>query len=628
MSKYNYFFAISTGCLDIYDDNTRAEFKNTLKKAFHISNAERQEINIAVDTSIFDNTFKSYSSKNFDFILRLHNRNFTLEFSDAYCISSIVRRINKFFASAGKDLHLKEVIGLATRLGSKIQLQLYQGILVISPEFLNFLEFPKTLQEQKIQRGDLQYIYYKLRTENDEPMTYISISDIKLNEDPPEYVDICCENIEYYPKNSYMQNNIICSIPINHHQQSTFYSPSFRNFYKLKNSSKLETIKFMFNQPSGKKVYFQDGAPNILKMALSISEKKEFFYTQVSSAVTPNFPDNNPSSFQVELPKEFQLQGKWQVGVVNVYIPRPTNLLTFDTSIYTIQAKENYFIASSSTVADFKSKYVKFPLLEFTKRELCIFLLHNFCEFFSVFLDQNEQIYLVTKPELGDNTQVQIFSSTEILRLVNTENNLRSMNNTSISAIWRDRLQEEKLKFFQDEMSADNMGGLIIQKSLEKIKQENLNHFSFYFDSRVFYNINKVLEEDISQLDFQRLLSLVDNEYSKKEEIRLLQYIQNQQGLKPSQELIPSFFFIYSDFVSETAIADKFINLIKMVPYRGGHNNLPGGLFDFPRCEFFNVNKHYIKNIKFDVRTHSGKPYLFFPADENILITLKFQKVS
>lgn len=628
MSKYQYFFAISSGCLNIYEDNTRSEFKNTLKKPFQISNLERGELNIAVDTTIFDNNFKVYSSKSYDLILRLHNRNFTLEFSDTFCISSIVERINKFFASAGKDLDFKEVVGHAIRLGSKIQLELFHGIVVISPEFLDFLELPKTLEEQYIQRGDLQYLYYKLRKENDLPKIYISMTDIQLNEIPPDYINICCDNIEYYPKDSYMQSNILCSLPINHHQQSTFYSPSFRNFFKLKNSSKLESIKLSFCQPSGKKVYFQYGAPNILKMAVSISDKKDFFYTQVSSAITPNFPDNTPSSFQVELPKEFQLQGSWQVGVVNVYIPRPRRLLTFDSSIYTIQPKDNYFIASSSTIDEFKSKYVKFPLLEFTKRELCIFLIHNFCEFFSVFVDQNEKIYLVTKPELGNNTQVQIFSSTEILQLVNTNKSLRVMNNTSISAIWRDRLQEVRVKFFQDEMSADNMGGLIIQKSFEEIKQDNLNELSFFFDSRVFYNINRVLEEDISRLDFQRVLAMADNEYLKKEETRLLHYIQNQEGLKPNQELLPSFFFIYSDFVSETVMADSFINLIKMVPYRSGYNNLPGGLFDFPRCEFFNVNKHYIKNIKFDVRTHSGKPYLFFPTDENILITLKFQKVS
>lgn len=623
MSNHQYFFAISTGCLDIYENNSRSEFKNTLKKTITPSSSQNQSLSIAVDTIIFDNTFKKFSGSKFCLAVSSNSQNTLLELTEIDSISSLVHRLNIFFITAAKKSGIKENIGLVEKLGNKIKLDLYNGLVIISPEFIEFLSLKETLEEQIIRKDGEELVYYKLKKADDGPIS-ITSGDIKLNENYPEYINICCENIERFPNNSVIQNNIICSIPMNKHQPSTFYSPAFRNFFKV-NSSKIETLQVKFCQPNGTKVYFEDGAPNILKMAVSSLSKNDFFYIQVSSAVSTNFPDNTTSSFQVELPKEYQLPGHWQVGVTNVYIPKPSRLITFDNTIYTIAPGQNYFIASCVSVHENKTKYEKFPLLEFSKRELCIFLMNNFHEFFSVFIDQNENIFLTCKPEYENN--IQIFSSNTILNIINVGGYMRDLSNTAVAAIWRDRLVNERIRFTLDHMAADNLGGLIIQKTLGQIKAEN-NVNLFYFDCRVFYNINKMLDEDIAYFDIHRLLALNNSEFLKREEVRLLQYIQSQQVLNPTQELIPSFFFIYADFVSETVMADKFYNILKMVPYRGGFNNLPGGLFDFPRCEFFNVNKHYIKNIKFDVRTHSGNPYMYFPEDENIFITLKFQRVS
>lgn len=271
---------------------------------------------------------------------------------------------------------------------------------------------------------------------------------------------------------------------------------------------------------------------------------------------------------------------------------------------------------------------MKFPLLEFSKKELAIFLVRHFSEFFAVYLDQNEDIFLTMRKEFegGGGGQIQILTSKTILEIINSQNHLNKMNAASLTVIFKERLKTEFAQFNADRMKNDFLEGFIINKTFTTIK-ESIPKSNFFFSVRSFYNLTDITEIDITRIDTRRIISLTENEFLKKEEIRLIQEVQNQQDFKSTHELLPSFFFIYCDFVTETVMADRFVNLLKMVPFRSGFNNLPGGLFDFPRCEFFDVNKQYLKNLKFEIRTHSGKEYLYFPSNEDIIITMKFQKV-
>lgn len=621
--SYEYFFLISNGSEAIYQDNTRAEFRNNLAKPLRVNS---NSIKLAIDTIIFDNTFAVYSSEaEADIILFLNNEYYILNLSGTKSLSSMVRRINKFFVDIAYSLQLNEVIGKTTLSNGKINLELRIGDVAALPELCEFLAFEGDYDYQNFEYGEEIVPYFRLRRKNDQTKIYQSKEEIRLNDFTPEYVNIICENISAYPRNSLMQN-IICSIPLNTYQPTIFYSPTFRSFHTT-NTNNLSTVKITFQQPSGRKLYFKDGSPNIIKMAASNSKSLDSFYVQATSSKSSTFPDNTNNAFQVELPKEYRLDGKWQVGVTNVFFPKPTNIIKFDTSIFTIPEGQNYFFACFSNPIT-RKKYMKFPLLEFSKKELAIFLVRHFSEFFAVYLDQNEDIFLTMRKEFegGGGGQIQILTSKTILEIINSQNHLNKMNAASLTVIFKERLKTEFAQFNADRMKNDFLEGFIINKTFTTIK-ESIPKSNFFFSVRSFYNLTDITEIDITRIDTRRIISLTENEFLKKEEIRLIQEVQNQQDFKSTHELLPSFFFIYCDFVTETVMADRFVNLLKMVPFRSGFNNLPGGLFDFPRCEFFDVNKQYLKNLKFEIRTHSGKEYLYFPSNEDIIITMKFQKV-
>lgn len=617
-----YFFVISNGSSHIYEDNTRTEFKNNLPKPF----VSQYGMNLAIDTVIFDNTFSFYkSNKEVDIVCRLNENFFVLNLSYVNTLSFLARKINRFFADITYYMKKEKIVGLAEIINGKIRLQLNSGDVAISPELYDFLSFKDEVPIKNLTYGEISHSYFSLRAKNDiESKIYFSSNEIKLNDDDLEYINISCENILPYPRNSDMQS-IICSIPLIKNLPTMFYSPTFRNFFPL-NSTILSSIKIAFFQPSGRRVYFQHGSPNILKMALSTPLKtNDFFYVQASSAKNDSFPENNNSCFQIELPKEYDLKGRWQVGVTNVYIPKPTNIIKFDTTIYSLPDSQNYFMVCFTNPI-IRKKYAMFPLKEFSKRELVLFLCREFAEFFNITLDQNEDIYINLKREYQNSSYVQILTSVDILRILDSHRFHNQISASGTTVIWKERFKSDTPQFTQDRMSDNRMVGIKVNKTFDELKEENLEE-NFYFEPRVFYDVSDLKDIDLTQINTRRILLLSENEYFKKEEIRLLQHIQNLQNVDVRQELIPSFFFIYADFVVETTMADNFINLLKMVPYRSGYNNLPGGLFDFARCEFFDVNKSSLKTLSFEVRTHSGKKYNYFPKNDNIIVTMKFQRV-
>jgi len=152
-----------------------------------------------------------------------------------------------------------------------------------------------------------------------------------------------------------------------------------------------------FRQQNGERIFFEKGSPNLIKCKLKMSEDRQnFFYISVSSKPTENFPENTPSRFEVELPREYATPGEWAVCVTNAYIPPPRNFLSFDEEVVELSAGEAYFCVWP-TKPDGVKKCAKLDLLKFTKREFCIFLTVNFPEIFDIYLDRSENIFLLLK---------------------------------------------------------------------------------------------------------------------------------------------------------------------------------------------------------------------------------------
>lgn len=619
MAKQN-FFAISNACLEIHEENTRSSFINTLPKSFQGS----LNLNLALETAIFDNDFNSYKSENeSDMFLSFEGENYFISFHNVNNLTSLVRRCNEFFSYISDRHRMNRKIAEMTLIENKIRLELISGFVAMTPTFFNFLNLRNHLDEQDFVNEEFSLKLYVLKFETDEDIfVYVSETNIHLNSEQLKFIYIAIEGVEKYPAlNS--NTNIISLIPLDTSSPTTYFSPSKKNYFKFE-SNILKTISVKFLQPSLHPVYFNFGSPNIIKMSIQTDIRNQFFYTQVSSRATPSFNDNNCNHFQIELPKEFTLEGDWEVGVVNAFIPNPSNVIKFDTTVYKIPRGSNFFMLAQATPIN-RKKYVKFPLLEFTKRELCIFLLREFSEFLNVFMSNNERIFLTLKRDNRDNTYTHIVTSEPLLALINSKGHLKEISATAADVIWKDRFQQEKEKFVKDNMDVTLIRGMTIIRGYEKMKDWVKGELCF-FEGREFYNLFNIDEIEIDRMDIKRILSLSESHFLKKEELRILKIFQNQR-LEGEAEIIPSFFFIYCDFVSETIMGDKFINLLKMIPYKSGANNLPGGSYDFSRSEFYPVNRHILKNLSFYIKTHSGSQYSYFSNNSHIDLTLKFQRI-
>lgn len=613
------FYAISNASTEFFVDNTRNSFTNNLPKSFE----GRDNLNVALETAIFDNDFNFYKSDgSFDIMLSFEENNYFISMNKVDNLSSLVRRCNEFFAYVSDKHNNLKLIAKMFIFENKIRFEIYLGFVALTPPFFNFLNLRNSLDQHDFINDSASVRLEVLKFEVDDPITYISQADIHLNLERLDFLHICVGDIEKYPS-SELTTDIISTIPLNNLSSTTYFSPSKKNFFKLE-SNILKSISIKFLQPNLHPVYFCFGSPNIIKMSIQSDIKNNFFYTQVSSKPTPTFMDNNNNHFQIELPKEYNLTGEWEVGVVNAFIPRPTNLIKFDTTVYKIEQGSNFFMTVQTTSTT-RKKYSKFPLLEFTKRELCIFLIQEFSEYFDVYVSSEENIYLVLKRDFEQTTYTHIMTSFAIREIINSKGHLKEISNTSADVIWKDRFQEEKNQFIGDNMNAMTVSGLTIVRGFDKMRQyaKTVSHF---FNARDFYNLFNVEDISIDSLNIKRLLSITDSEYLKKEEIRILKLMQNEQKIAEDHEILPSFLFIYCDFVSETIMGDRYINILKMIPYKNGVNNLPGGVYDFSRSEFYPVNKQMLKNLTFHLKTHSGSSYSYFTNESNISLTLKFQR--
>lgn len=143
---------------------------------------------------------------------------------------------------------------------------------------------------------------------------------------------------------------------------------------------------------------------------------------------------------------------------------------------------------------------------------------------------------------------------------------------------------------------------------------------------KVFYNIQDMTQVLLTQIDILRRTNSQSWEFIKKEELRLSEWYQRNKN-EGGRELLPSLFFIYCDFVKEIPMGDRYVNVLKTIPYKNGEKSLPGGFYSFQTNEYYNISKQCLRTLDFLVKTQSGEPYQFFTSDD-IRLTLKFEKIK
>jgi len=224
-------------------------------------------------------------------------------------------------------------------------------------------------------------------------------------------------------------------------------------------------------------------------MNLKNTGNQNFFYININSTPTNIYPENNASRFQIELMKDYSLDGEWEVGLVNCYIPRPRNFLMFDKQIYRISPDACYFAAVFHNNS--KKKLLKMAMNEFTKKELAVFLSDNFSDFFDVYMDENENINLCIKNK-NKNDVLQIFTSVEIMEILDFYKDIPLVHRNVREGIWSEKFTQISETLRKEKMDPTFLVGGVIKNTMEEKITLNKNIFLISVD--IFYKTSKHLK--------------------------------------------------------------------------------------------------------------------------------------
>lgn len=609
------FYLISSASSDVYE-NTRASFTNNLPKTF---SSNFQRIRIAVEKVVFDNSFSTYESDSHtpDIILGYNKQVHKSFLGLCTSLQDLCEKLSACFSIFQKKSKQEREVCTAKVKNNKIFLDLHFGSVKFSRKLFIFLELEEYTRKVKINGAS----YYVLREEFEkDSFKSISSLPVRINERSVDFVDLVCESIEGYPSENQTNCEVLCSIPVNEFQVTTYHECSSLHFHNIE-SSYLRSLKIGFRQRNGEKVYFDQGPPNLVKFNLKMyPAKKDFFYITVSSKPTDNFPENTPARFQVELPKEYTLSGDWVTCITNAYIPPPRDFLKLKNEIYEIEERDAYCCVFPSS-PNLKKKCAKLDLLVFTRRELCIFFQVNFPDFFEIHLNEEEDIYLTVKKINDDIPSVKIFTSYKLMSILNNHDFIEVEHPSKKNVDWYDGFSEVTAFIKTERLNYTNLVGGLLNKTFAELPQTSL-----YFEMKVFYNIQDMTQVLLTQIDILRRTNSQSWEFIKKEELRLSEWYQRNKN-EGGRELLPSLFFIYCDFVKEIPMGDRYVNVLKTIPYKNGEKSLPGGFYSFQTNEYYNISKQCLRTLDFLVKTQSGEPYQFFTSDD-IRLTLKFEKIK
>jgi hypothetical protein len=151
----------------------------------------------------------------------------------------------------------------------------------------------------------------------------------------------------------------------------------------------------------------------------------------------------------------------------------------------------------------------------------------------------------------------------------------------------------------------------------------------FYFTLDEYYS--NEIQKEIEKKNLQeRSKEALKNSKSKdkQEEKKLLQIFEKNYRVKKPLKVIPTWMFIYSDFVKPSLIADCYSNVLKLLPYKQNFTIGDTIFYTFTPLDFFTVNKDTLRTLTFELRTHAGEIHDFRNNSENTSLTLYFQKLT
>lgn len=614
-------YLISSGCMEVYPENTRGSFINDLPKEI---STQKNNIFLALESIIFDRNFKTYQSE-IDIPDIIFNDEKKFYIKRNFFLSGIYEEIWSIFNKIAEQESYQECLEMKMKNG-KIGMNLKKGKVLFSRKLFDFLNFDITKAYSLQEVDGKQYVILRTQFSPQNGVFFNSKSKVRINEEPFEFISIHCDEISPSHINNGL-GKIIARIPISfyEHKKPTI-SKIFEevNFHKI-NSSYLRSLKISLRQPNNENVYFEYGSPTILKCILRMSDTMDHFYITVSSGKNPMYPENEISSFRTELSKEHILNGEWEVSVTDLYIPPPKKFFKFDESHFIVPEGENYFCISKTGDQN-PLVCQKFSFKTFTKKELCAWLRKEFSEYFQVYVDEEENIFLSTKSlDHEEFFDIQILLPKFLSEIINSHNRYVRITPAMDLESFRRKFQEAEARMTISKLNYGNLEGINIQENFHQLKR-NCDSV-FLFPAFVFYNDYTRGGFGFLTPDLERISNIGRMDWVNQESKRLLEYIQVKEN-ESLHELLPSFLFIYSNFVKGTIFADKRVNFLKLIPYKNGSDKSPGGMFNFNSQDRYKVNTTNLRFLEFEIKTQSGGIYKYFEERGEVVLTLKIQKVN
>jgi len=617
------FLAVSTGCLPMFNNNSRTRFTNNLAKPAKSSVPWLNSLFIDIEQINFEYTPLNYENDEPDFIYAGHNGNVSFTLKKCYSVQCLINQITKALSSV---LYIHKYS--SDEKGIKIVLSTYYDNIVIHRKLVNLLRIENQFQ-------NLEEEKYCNLLKNSE---YISTEAITLNCDNPSYIDLICEEIEPYFCDSEFKKIVARIDVVNKYNQTIHTDTLLRRFFKIK-TSVLESITFELRQPDGRRLLMDEGPPTIIKARIKeMKTKSDFFYLQVNSKPTITHPENNPGKFTVELPNEIELKGEWHVALAYAELPPTRNFFkdrkkTLLKNTNSIAKYAFSWIAIDANTGKLEAVNISFGNYGVIPYEALLKSIRDSIHGnIEIFVDEDENIQIFPIREGDERTYYLALSPNDMNNFLfnNFENNV-SVKEANFTD-FHNKYVKGNESVFKTLIDLHNIEPISKFKSFFEIQRKPVkpvNSRKFFFTLDEYYS-NEVREKDRQKTLEELSKEAYENSESKshEEEEKLLQIFEKNHNVKKTVGKIPTWMFIYSDFVKPSLIADCYSNVLKLLPYKQNFTKGSTIFYTFTPLDFFSVNKDALRTLSFELRTHAGEIHDFRNDYDNTSLTLFFKKIQ
>jgi hypothetical protein len=359
----------------------------------------------------------------------------------------------------------------------------------------------------------------------------------------------------------------------------------------------------------------------------------------VHSKPTNAHPQNTPSKFTVELPTEKELKGEWEVAIAYAELPPTENLFKESNKILLKHTGGLNHVFTFMLFNPTSKKLVETRTIDLRHdgvygvlpyKALLKLMQEVSSNYVRVLVDEDEKAHFFTLRK--DCECFVIFTPKELAEFVIAEDeNLSGVQKKNFADVYKEYANQNEKEFKESltthgiNQNFDGVRCYQIKSTLDTIKP----YTRFYFTPHEYYS--KEVQEENEKKSFEtRSKEALKNSKSKdkQEEKRLLQIFEKNYRVKKPPKLIPTWMFIYSDFVKPSLIADCYSNVLKLLPYKQNFTIGNTVFYTFTPLDFFTVNKDTLRTLTFELRTHAGEIHDFRNNTENTSLTLYFRKVN